>query len=513
MTLKTGIEAKKSLIIGANIVADAVKVTMGAEGKLAIIRNKMGFAPHVTKDGVTVAEAIELEDDFEELGAKAIKETARKTVDLVGDGTTTATVIAQYLLNMGFEKLEQEISHVELREGMEIAVNDVRDALKKLKKNAGYEETKQIATISANNDEKLGQLIADVYAKIGVDGKVDVQEGATRDTNVSYVEGLSIDRGWSLPHFITDQSNMTAVLEDAYVLIFDGKIGSVADIAEPIRKAQSEGKAIMIFAEDVDEAVMAVLVRGKLEGTFNLCVTMNPDFGLNRGNILQDLAIFTSGEVYSTKYPTPIKMGMAKKVICEKERTVILPAIPGELLEARIELIKSQITNTEDKIDRSKLEGRLQNLKNAVAIITVGGVTASEVKEKKDRIDDAVSAVKSAIEGGYVSGGGSTLLYISKYKMKRKLRNGQKEGYNLVKQAIRKPFEQILANAGLKTENFEPKLKQYGRGVNVKTRKIQNLLDKGIIDSAKVLEVALENANAVASIVLQTDCVITNTGL
>lgn len=513
MTLKTGIEAKKSLIIGANIVADAVKVTMGAEGKLAIIRNKMGFAPHVTKDGVTVAEAIELDDDFEELGAKAIKETARKTVDLVGDGTTTATVIAQYLLNEGFVKLESGISHVELREGMEIAVEDVRAALKKLKKNAGYEETKQIATISANNDEKLGQLIADVYAKIGVDGKVDVQEGATRETNVNYVEGLSIDRGWSLPHFITDQSNMTAVLEDAYVLIFDGKIGSVADIAEPIRKAQSEGKAIMIFAEDVDEAVMAVLVRGKLEGTFNLCVTMNPDFGLNRGNILEDLAIFTSGEVYSPKYPTAIKMGMAKKVICEKERTVILPAIPGERLEARIELIKSQIENTEDKIDRSKLEGRLQNLRNAVAIITVGGVTASEVKEKKDRIDDAVSAVKSAIEGGYVSGGGSTLLYISKYKMKRRLRNGQKDGYNLVKQAVRKPFEQILINAGLKTENFEPKLKQYGRGVNVKTRKIQNLLDKGIIDSAKVLEVALENANAVASIVLQTDCVITNTGL
>lgn len=513
MTLKTGIEAKKSLIIGANIVADAVKVTMGAEGKLAIIRNKMGFAPHVTKDGVTVAEAIELDDDFEELGAKAIKETARKTVDLVGDGTTTATVIAQYLLNEGFTKLESGISHVELREGMEIAVEDVRAALKKLKKNAGYEETKQIATISANNDEKLGQLIADVYAKIGVDGKVDVQEGATRETNVNYVEGLSIDRGWSLPHFITDQSNMTAVLEDAYVLIFDGKIGSVADIAEPIRKAQSEGKAIMIFAEDVDEAVMAVLVRGKLEGTFNLCVTMNPDFGLNRGNILEDLAIFTSGEVYSPKYPTTIKMGMAKKVICEKERTVILPAIPGERLEARIELIKSQIENTEDKIDRSKLEGRLQNLRNAVAIITVGGVTASEVKEKKDRIDDAVSAVKSAIEGGYVSGGGSTLLYISKYKMKRRLRNGQKDGYNLVKQAVRKPFEQILINAGLKTENFEPKLKQYGRGVNVKTRKIQNLLDKGIIDSAKVLEVALENANAVASIVLQTDCVITNTGL
>lgn len=513
MTLKTGVEAKKALIIGANIAADAVKVTMGAEGKLAIIRNKMGFAPHVTKDGVTVAEAIELEDDFEELGAKAIKETARKTVDLVGDGTTTATVIAQYLLNEGFKKLEDGVSHVELREGMELAVNDVREALKKLKKTAGYEETKQIATISANNDEKLGQLIADVYAKIGVEGKVDVQEGATRDTNVNYIEGLSIERGWALPHFITDQSNMTAVLEDAAILIYDGKINSVADVAEPIRQAQAKGKAIMIFAEDVEESVMAVFVRGKLEGTFNLSVTINPDFGINRTNILQDLAAFTNGEVYDPKIKGEIKLGNAKKIISEKDRTIIIPNEKGSGLDARIEILNSQIANTDDKIDKAKLVSRLQNLRNAVAIITVGGVTASEVKEKKDRIDDAVSAVKSAIEGGYVSGGGSTLLYISKYKMKRKLRNGQKDGYNLIKQAIRKPFEQILTNAGLKTENFEPKLKQYGRGVNVRTRKIQNLLDKGIIDSAKVLEVALENANAVASIVLQTDCVITNTGL
>jgi chaperonin GroEL len=513
MTLKTGKEAKKALIAGANITADAVKVTMGAEGKLAIIRNKMGFAPHVTKDGVTVAESIELEDDFEELGAKAIKETARKTVDLVGDGTTTATVIAQYLLNEGFDKLEQEISHVELREGMAIAVSDVKEALSKLKKNAGYEETKQIATISANNDEKLGQLIADVYAKIGVEGKIDVQEGATKDTNVNYIEGLSIERGWSLPHFITDQSNMTVVLEDAYVFIYDGKVNSVSDIAEPIREAQAKGKSIMLFAEDVDEAVMAVLVRGKLEGTFNLSVTINPDFGINRTNILEDLAIFTNGEVYNPKFPTALKLGSAKKIISEKERTVIIPNETGERLEERLEVLNSQIENTEDKIDKAKLVSRLQNLRNAVAIITVGGVTASEVKEKKDRIDDAVNAVKSAIESGYVSGGGSTLLYISKYKMKRKLRNGQKEGYNLIKQAIRKPFEQILTNAGLKEEDFEPKIKQYGRGVNVKARKIQNLLDKGIIDSAKVLEVALENANAVASIVLQTDCVITNTGL
>ena len=511
--LKIGKEAKKSLIKGINIVSDAVKTTMGAEGKTVIIENKMGFKPHITKDGVTVAESIHLEDAYEELGAKLIKEAARRTVDLVGDGTTTATVITQELINKGVEKLDSGISHVELREGMAIALDDVKLALKSLRKDVGEKEVKQIATISANNDVIVGGIIADVYKKIGVDGTVDVQEGVAKDTTVSYIEGMSLDRGWALPHFISDSSTATAELNDTYILIYDGKISAVNDIAEHVRKAQSEGKGLHIFAEDLDEGVMTMLVKSKMQGTFRVTVTMNPDFGANRTSILEDLAIFTGAQVFTPKFSSKVVLGYALKTISDKSRTVIISDTSSQELLDRIESLKTQVENTEDVVDKGKLVKRLSNLRNAVAIVTVGGVTELEVKEKKDRIDDAVSAVKSALEGGYVAGGGSTLLFISKYRMKRKLKGGKKDGYELVKSAIQKPFEQILANAGLDKDKYEPRLKVYGRGINVKSRKVENLLEKGVIDSAKVVEVSLENANSVASLVLQTDCIITSTGL
>jgi len=280
--LKIGKEAKESLIRGINVVSDAVKTTMGAEGKTVIIENKMGFKPHITKDGVTVAESILLEDAYEEIGAKLIKEAARRTVDLVGDGTTTATVITQELINRGLEKLESGVSHVELREGMAIAIEDVKLALKGLKKEVGEKEVKQIATISANNDAVVGEIIADVYKKIGVEGTVDVQEGVAKDTTVNYIEGMSLDRGWALPHFVSDTSTGTAELNDTYILIYDGKINAVNDIAEHVRKAQTEGKGLHIFAEDLDEGVMTMLVKSKMQGTFRVTVTMNPDFGTNR---------------------------------------------------------------------------------------------------------------------------------------------------------------------------------------------------------------------------------------
>lgn len=513
--LKIGTEAKEALITGINTVADAVKTTMGAEGKTVIIRNKMGFGPHVTKDGVTVAEAIELEDEYQELGAKLVKTSARRTVDTVGDGTTTATVIMQELVNKGVAKLaEQGVSHVELREGMEIAVNDIKSALKSLKKNVGDKEAEQIATVSANNDPVLGKIIADLYKKIGPDGTVDVQEGVARDTTVDYIEGMSLDRGWSLPHFITDNSTMTAVLEDAYVLIFDGKISSLPEIIEHVRKAQAEGLPLLIFADDVDEQVMTMLAKSKLQGTFKVLVCINPDFGANRTKILEDLAIFTGATVFTPKFSTEVTLGIAKKVISDKDRTVVIaPDTDQAPLAERIELLTQQIANTEDKNDLSKLTKRLSNLRNSVAVVTVGGMNDMEVRERKDRIDDAVSAVKSALEGGFVSGGGSTLLYISKYKMRTKLKGGQKEGYQLMKDAIQKPFEQILINAGLEKDKYVKVLNKYGKGVNVKTRKIENLLDKGIIDSAKVVEVSLESAKSVAYLVLQTDCLISGKGL
>jgi len=511
--LKLGLEAKEALVEGINTVSNAVKTTMGAEGKTVIIENKMGFKPHITKDGVTVAESIHLNDPYQEMGAKLIKEAARRTVDLVGDGTTTATVITQELINKGIEKLDLGVSQVELREGINIALEDIKLALTKLKKEVNQKEIQQIASISANNDNHLGDIIANLYEKIGPEGTVDVQEGITKDTTVDYIEGMSIDRGWALPHFITDQSTGSAIIEDCYILIFDGKISSVGDVAEQVREAQSTGKGLLIFAEDVDEGVMGMLVKSKMQGTFRVSVSMNPDFGVNRTNILEDLAIFTGTEVYNPKFSSKPLLGYASKVISDKTRTVIISEDRSEALAKRIDSIKEQLDNTTDVIDKDKLEKRLSNLKNAVAIVTVGGVTDLEVKEKKDRIDDAVSAVKSALEGGFVSGGGSTLLYISKYKMKTKLKGGQKEGYDLLKQAIRAPFGQILANAGMDSEKYEPRIRVYGHGVNVKSRKVENLLDKGVIDSAKVVQVSLENATSVASLVLQTDCLITNTGL
>jgi chaperonin GroEL len=512
--LKIGREAKEALINGANAVADAVKVTMGAEGKTVIIRNKMGFMPQITKDGVTVAESIELEDDFEELGAKAIKDGARRTVDLVGDGTTTFTVTAQELINMGFERLNEGTSHVELREGMAIALSDVTTAIKSLKKRVGQKEMKQIATVSANNDETLGALISDVYKRIGVDGTVDVQEGISKETKVSYVEGLSLDRGWSLPMFITEPSTQTVEMEDVYILIVDGKINSVTDISESVRKVQAEGKSLLIFAEDIDEGVMTMLVKSKIQGTLKVSVSINPDFGANRTAILEDLAIFTDAEVFTPKISTRVKMGIAKKIISDRMRTVVMVEdTKTKNIQDRISDVKHQLELSNDKMDINRLTKRLANLQNTVAVITVGGVTSMEVKEKKDRIDDSVSAVRSALEGGYVSGGGSTLLFISKYKMRRKLKGGQKEGYDMFKAAIQRPFEQILANAGMVKENYAPKLRKYGMGVNVKTRKIENLLSNGIIDSAKVMEVSLENANSIACLMLQTDCLITTPGL
>lgn len=511
--LKLGKEARDPLVRGINTVSNAVKTTMGAEGKTVIIENKMGFKPHITKDGVTVAESIHLEDAYEEMGAKLIKEAARRTVDLVGDGTTTATVITQELINKGIEKLDAGVSHVELREGMAVALEDVKVALKALKKDVKEKEVKQIATISANNDDVIGGIIADVYKKIGVDGTVDVQEGIAKDTTVNYIEGMSLDRGWSLPHFITDSGTATAELIDTYILIYDGKINAVSDIAEHVRKAQAEGKGLHIFAEDLDEGVMTMLVKSKLQGTFRVSVTMNPDFGANRTSILEDLAIFTGAEVFTPKFSSKVVLGYAAKTISDKARTVVICDSQSENLVQRIEDLQQQVTNTEDIVDKGKLIKRLSNLRNAVAIVTVGGVTDLEVREKKDRIDDAVSAVKSALKGGYVAGGGSTLLFISKYKMKRKLKGGRKDGYELVKAAIQKPFEQILANAGLDKDKYEPRLRVYGKGINVKTRKVENLLERGVIDSAKVVEVSLENANSVASLVLQTDCVITSAGL
>lgn len=515
-TIKIGKYAKSALIKGIDTIADAVKTTMGAEGKTVIIRNKMGFAPQITKDGVTVAENIELEDSFEEMGASLIKIAARKTVDMVGDGTTTSIVITQELINLGLTKLEEGFSHVDLREGMKLAVEDVKKEINLLKKEADQDKLFQIATISANNDKAIGDIVAKAYEKVGINGTIEVLEGINEHTTVKYVEGLSMERGWALPPFVTDQSSMVATLDDALVLIFDGKIESVNDIRNTVSEAQTTGKALLIITEDIDDGIMTMLVKSKLQGTLKILVCMSPDFGTNRKNILEDIAAYTNAQVFNPKLDSEPTLGLASRVISDKHRTAIIieDSSKNESLKARINLIEDSIKSGEDKSENDKLVKRLANLKNSVAIISAGGNNPVEVKERYDRIEDSRCAVKSAIEGGYVSGGGSTLLYISKYKMMtHKLTGGKREGYNIVKRAIQKPFEQILLNANLDFSDFSGGINKYGQGVNVKTRRVENLLETGVLDSAKVVEVSLDNANAIATLVLGTDCIISGGGL
>lgn len=513
--LKIGKEAKDSLVKGINTIADAVKTTMGAEGKTVIIRNKMGFAPHVTKDGITVAENIELEDSYEELGASLIKQAARKTVDMVGDGTTTSIVITQELIKQGILKLEEGFSHVDLREGMNIAVSQVKKEISKLKKKVTNQKMLEIASISANNDKVIGKIISDVYKRVGVEGTIEIIEGVNQETTVKYIEGLTLERGWALPHFVTDQNSMVATLENVSILIWNGKINSVAEIASTIRETQSKGSALVIFVDDIDEPVMKMLAQTNLQGTVKLLVCINPDFGVNRTNILEDLAAYTGGEVYEPKISSSIQLGFANKIIADKNSTAVIVenASEKERVKERETSIIETLKTSIDKFEIGKLTKRLSNLKNSVAIISVGGNNPIEIKEKIDRIEDSKCAVKSAIEGGYVSGGGSTLYYISKFRLFHKLSGGQKEGFEIVKSAIQKPLEQILLNANLQKDTFYNYINNYGHGVNVKTKKVEDLLKTGVIDSAKVVEVSLDNANAIATLVLGTDCLISTGGL
>jgi chaperonin GroEL len=517
MLIKLNKEARKALREGIEVVANAVKTTMGAEGKTVIIRNKMGFRNHITKDGVTVAESIMQDDAFREMGGQLLKEAVRKTVDLVGDSTTTTSVLTQQLVTNAVETLEllPDTSHVEYVEGMNIAFKEVQKNLHKLTKKVGKKEMFQIATVSANNDPIIGRVVSDTFERVGNEGTIDIQEGVSRETTTEFIDGMSIERGWAIPHFITDQSTMTVTLENSRILIYDGPIKSINDIAAVVRECQTNGQSLFIIAEDVDEGVMATLAKSKMQGTINVSVTLSPDFGLNRTNILEDLAAFTSGEVFSTKTSSTVKMGFAKKILSDKNRTVFICEGVSEEVEKRVESLKVQLENTVDQFDKVKLSKRLSNLKNTVAIIYVGGVTESEVKEKKDRIEDSVHAVRSSLDGGFVSGGGSTLRHISEFRMKEvsKLSGATLLGYDNVRVALYAPFRQILENASMKEVNYNSATSKFGYGVNVKTRKVENLLKTGIIDSTKALEVALENAVSVASLVIKTDCLISDNGL
>lgn len=494
-------EAKQSLLKGVNRVADAVVVTAGAEGKLAVIEHQMGLYPHPTKDGVTILNMVFGSNQYEELGAQLLKQAANKTAETTGDGTTQTVILARELINKMFEV--KGYSHVELKRGMHQALEQIQKHISKLKKEVTDKDMEHIATVSANGDKEIGKLIADIYRKVGTDSTIDVKEGVSKDTIVNFVEGIKLERGVALPHFFNEGE--TCQFDDALVLIYNANIGAMNDIADYVREAMTTHKPLLIIADDVDQEVMKSLIKTKMGGTARISVAISPEFGENRANVLQDLASALGCEVYTEGLNKKVTLGLAKKIVADKTQTVILPSERG-LEKERVEFLKAQAENA-DKLDKPKLLKRISNLKSSVAEILVGGETELEIKEKKDRVDDAVPALRTALKGGYVAGGGATLYYISK-KLKYKGKNqGEEVGFNVVKDSITKTLIQILDNAGLEVDNFNLN-KSYGFGVDVKKRKVVNMFKEGIIDPALITETALINAVSVTAIALSTDVLI-----
>jgi len=523
--LKTGEKARQSVVDGVNRVASPVVATAGAEGKFALIESQYGFAPHPTKDGATVLDAVFGTNQYEELGAQMLKQAANRTADLVGDGTTTTTILAQAMINRALAI--DYTSHVEIKRGMEEAIEEVKWHLQNLKKTVGAKEMVEIATVSANNDAELGELVAEVYTKVGLDSTIDVKLGTSEKTYVNYVEGIKLERGFAMPHFCTDYGKGVAELEDCKILIYNDSIKAVTEVTEVIRECINTKKSLLIIADDVSEAAMASFIQIKRDSTIQICVSISPEFGEKRENVLQDLALAVGASVYNSKFNTQIVLGDAKKVTAFRDKTIILADDEAnkEVMGLRINELQAQIKDA-DKLDKISLKRRISNLKSSIAEIIVGGTTEMEIKEKKDRIDDAVPALKSAIEGGYIAGGGSALYHIAGLLTNDcVLSSGEKKGFEVVRESIKRPLKQILENAGLsvsscwfdytffKDLNSRPIVKTYGVGVNVKTRRVENMFESGIIDSVKVTEMALDNALSVATIALFTDSLILSKNL
>jgi chaperonin GroEL len=515
--LRQNKEAKSSILKGINRVAEPVMKTAGAEGRFALIENQMGLAPHPTKDGVTVLNSVFGENQFEELGAQMLKQATNTTADLVGDGSTLCTILAHAITNKVLT-LNNKVSHIDVKNGILKATTEVKEWLDFLKAEVDNDAMVDIATISANGDRHLGQLIAEIYQKVGVDSTVDIIESAKDEDYVKYLEGIKSDRGYAMPHFCTDFNKGIAELSDAYVLIYNDKINAVTEITEIIRKCMTEKKALLIIADDVSESAMASLISIKRDSTIPICVSVSPEHGDKRTEVLTDIAEAVGASVYNSKYNTNIVLGKAEKVIAFRDKTVIVPdyTVNQDKIDARIEFIKGKLEEA-DKLDEAFLKKRVANLKSAVAELYIGGMTEIEVKEKRDRVDDAVPALRSALESGYVSGGGSTLYYISTLMKTKSANKGENIGYNIIKNAIKRPLKVILDNASIKTGYFRQinlnRLDVYGVGVDVNNRKLVNMFEAGIIDSVKVIDTALDNAVSVSLITLNTDVLILSKNL
>ena len=512
-------QARDALKRGADALANAVKVTLGPKGRNVIIDKKFG-GPSITKDGVTVAKEIELADPIENMGAQMLKEVASKTADLAGDGTTTATILGQAIISSGLKNVAAGANPMDLKRGIDKAVAAIVADLKKQSKEVGnsYEKIQQVAAISANNDNIIGELIAEAMKKVKTEGVITVEEAKGTETTVEVVEGMQFDRGYLSPYFITDADKMETELENPYILIYDKKISAMKDLLPLLEQTAKDGRPLLIIAEDVDGEALSTLVVNKLRGSLKVAAVKAPGFGDRRKAMLEDIAILTSGTVVSEERgfkldATTIEMlGGAEKIIIDKDNTTIINGAGNKSdIKARVNQIKAQIESTTSDYDREKLQERLAKLAGGVAVLYIGAASEIEMKEKKDRVDDALAATRAAVEEGIVPGGGVAIVRAADSLSKVKAENeDEKTGISIIERAVEEPLRQIVENAGVESSVVVAKIKEGKEdfGFNAKTEKYENLYKAGVIDPVKVVRIALEHAASVAGMLLTTECVI-----
>ena len=515
-------EARKKLLSGVEQISQAVKVTLGPKGRNVLLDKKFG-APTVTKDGVSVAKEVELEDPYENMGAQLLKEVATKTNDVAGDGTTTATVLAYSMVREGLKAVAAGMTPIELKRGMDKAVKlSVEEIKKNSKEIKGSDEVSHVASVSANNDEEIGSILAGAIEKVGKDGVITVEESKTMDTTTDFVEGMQFDRGYISSYFVTDRDRMETVFNDAYILIHDKKISSMKDLLPLLEKIAQTGKPLVIICEDMDGEALATLILNSLRGTLKTCAVKAPGFGDRRKAMLEDIAILTGGQVITEDLGLKLEtteiaqLGQAKSVKIDKDNTTIVDgAGNAKDIKDRVNQLKKQIEDSTSEYDKEKLKERLAKISGGVAVINIGAVTEVEMKEKKHRVEDALSATRAALEEGIVAGGGLALIQAAECLEKvdiADLSDDAKVGFKIVKRALEEPIRQIAENAGLDGAVIADRAKHEKKGVGFDAAKMEwkDIVAAGIIDPAKVTRSALQNAASVASLLLTTECAITD---
>lgn len=517
--IRFGSEARTKILNGVNILSDAVKSTLGPKGRNVIIEKSFG-APRITKDGVTVAKEIELKDKFENLGAQSIKEVANKTNDLAGDGTTTSTVLAQAIFAEGVKAVAAGLNPMDLKRGIDKAVSEsIKEIKKSSKKISSKEEIAQVGTISANGDKEIGEKIADAMEKVGSNSPITVEEAKGLEFEVEVVEGMNFDRGYLSPYFVTDTEKMNVILDNPFILLFDKKISTLQPIIKILEGIAQNGRSLLIIAEDVEGEALAALVVNKLRGGLKVCAVKAPGFGDRRKAMLEDIAVLTNGQLISEEVGMKLEtveltsLGKAKKVVITKDDTTIVDGDGlSESVEARCINIKNQIETTTSDYDKEKLQERLAKLSGGVAILKVGGSTEVEVKEKKDRVEDALAATRAAVEEGIVAGGGATLVHIAeKIKNLKGENESQNTGIKIVYNALQTPAKQIAENAGLEGSVIVNKIMENSDvnfGFDAQNENYGDMIKLGIVDPTKVARIALEGAASISSLLLTTECAI-----